>query len=121
MKQLFLTFAFCLAAVVASLAQSNPQGLLVRNNDLLGSPTSLTLQEDGICIFSSGGWSIKGTYKIDGSTISFLDKEGDFADTMAGKGTYKFKIDGYNITFTLLKDRAVQRKHLLIDSGWKQQ
>ncbi len=121
MKQYLFTLAFCLIAVVTSLAQSNPHGFLVRNNDLLDAPTSLTLNEDGTCIFSSGGWCIKGTYQIEGATISFLDKEGDFADTMAGKGTYKFKIEGNNITFTLVKDRAVQRKHLLVDSGWKQQ
>jgi hypothetical protein len=121
MKQFFFTLAFCLLTVLPSFAQNTPQGLLVRNNDFLSAPTSLTLQEDGSCIFSSGGWSIKGTYKIDASTISFTDTEGNFADTMAGKGTYKFKIEGNNITFTLVKDRAVQRKHLLVDSGWKQQ
>lgn len=121
MKQLFFILAFCLSSIVSTFAQSAIHGFLVRERDLLDSPTSLTLNDDGTCVFSSGGWCIKGTYKINGSTITFVDKEGDFADTMAGQGTYKFKVESNKIVFTIVKDRAVQRKHLLIDSGWRQQ
>ena len=69
---------------------------------------------------STGGASVRGTYKVNGSKIMFQDKAGDYADTLAGEGSYAM-ITGNNNTLTLktIADKAHQRENVLAASNWR--
>ncbi|MFM2267924.1 MAG: hypothetical protein RL757_1365 [Bacteroidota bacterium] len=118
-KQLFFALVFVLAGGFKMMAQNALVGTWVRDKDFLQAPTVVIFYADNTCEISSGSIMVRGTYKLEGSTLKMVDTAGDFADTKSGEGMYNFTIVGESMTFTPMGDMATQRKDILASSGFK--
>jgi hypothetical protein len=63
---------------------------------------------------------VRGTYTVDkDGKVNFKDVTGDYPDTMAGLGVYTMTVNGGNLALKAVKDKAIQRKHVLTASNWR--
>jgi hypothetical protein len=119
MKKLFYTTAlFLLAFPTFSFAQ-NLAGNYEREKDFMDAPSVLILKSDGNFEISTGATSVRGTYTVADGKINFTDLVGDYPDTMAGAGVYSINLNGGKLTLTTVKDKAIQRRHVLTAANWK--
>jgi hypothetical protein len=120
MKKLLhtLVFSFFLLPICAS-AQTFA-GMYEREKDFMDNPSVLILKTDGNFEISTGGTSVRGTYTVEkDGKVQFKDVTGDYPDTMAGLGIYTLTVSGTNLALKAVKDKAVQRKHVLTASNWR--
>ena len=117
MKQTFTILTIVLLNIGFGKAQSFV-GNYEREKDFMDAPSVLLLKSDGKFELVTGGTSIRGTYTVAADKITFTDESGDYADTYAGGGIYSVKNDG-RFSFTVVKDKAIQRKDILKSSAWR--
>ena len=118
MKKLFyITCLMLLALPIFSFAQ-NLAGNYEREKDFMDAPSVLILQADGHFEISTGATSVRGTYTVADGKINFSDITGDYPDTMATPGVYTMELSGKKLSFTAIKDKAIQRRHILTASNW---
>lgn len=117
-KQAIILFAVLIFTASGAFAQ-NIIGTYERVKDFMGAPSVLLIKNDGTFELSTGGTSIRGIYNVIDSKIIFTDKTGDYADTLAGEGSYVVLKHGEILDFKTLKDKAIQRHDVLTSSKWK--
>ena len=118
MKKLFyITCLMLLALPSFSFAQSLA-GNYEREKDFMDAPSVLILQADGRFEISTGGTSVRGTYTVVDGKVNFSDITGDYPDTMATPGVYTMTLNGGKLSFTAIKDKAIQRRHILTAANW---
>ena len=59
-----------------------------------------------------GDVGVKGTYKIEGNTILFTDKEGQMACPEDQVGKYKFSLKGKQLKMELIEDSCTGRPNM---------
>ena len=118
MKKRSLVLAFTLFSFVASYAQ-DVMGNYERIKDFMSNPTLLLLKSDGQFELVTGATSIVGTYTFTAGQITFKDDHGNYADISAGVGDYAVTATINGIHLAVVKDKAIQRKDVLIGSDWK--
>ena len=119
MKKLFYTIGLILlVSPTFSLAQSLA-GNYERDRDFMDAPSVLILKSDGHFEISTGATSVRGTYTVADGKINFTDLVGDYPDTMAGAGVYSMEMTGEKLTLKTVKDKAIQRRHVLTAANWK--
>ncbi|MDZ7877022.1 MAG: hypothetical protein U5L45_05095 [Saprospiraceae bacterium] len=94
-------------------------GIYEREKDFMSNPSVLILKTDGNFEISTGGTSVRGTYIVEDGKVKFKDLTGDYPDTMAGFGLYTLTVTGEKLAWKALKDKAIQRKHILTASNWR--
>ena len=118
MKKLFyITCLMLLALPTFSFAQ-NLAGNYEREKDFMDAPSVLILQADGHFEISTGGTSVRGTYTVVDGKVNFSDISGDYPDTMATPGVYSMELTGGKLSFKAVKDKAIQRRHILTAANW---
>ena len=118
MKKLFyITCLMLLALPSFSFAQSLA-GNYEREKDFMDAPSVLILQADGRFEISTGGTSVRGTYTVVDGKVNFSDISGDYPDTMATPGVYTMTLNEGKLSFTAIKDKAIQRRHILTAANW---
>lgn len=118
-KKLFYTTSlFLLAFPMFSFAQTLA-GNYERDKDFMDAPSVLILKSDGNFEISTGGTSVRGTYTVADGKINFTDLVGDYPDTMAGAGVYEMNLTGGKLVLKTVKDKAIQRRHVLTAANWK--
>ncbi len=90
-----------------------------RDKDFMDAPSVLILKSDGNFEISTGVTSVRGTYTVADGKINFTDRVGDYPDTMAGAGVYEMNLTGGKLTLKTVKDKAIQRRHVLTAASWK--
>jgi hypothetical protein len=118
MKKIFTLFAFTFLFFTAVNAQ-DVAGNYEREKDFMSNPTVLMLKSDGQFEMVTGATSIVGTYTYSAGSIVFSDDHGNYSDILAGKGTYNVVMTEKGIRFKDGKDKAIQRKDVLVGSDWK--
>ena len=119
MKKCFYTTSlFLLAFPMFSFAQTLA-GNYERDKDFMDAPSVLILKSDGNFEISTGVTSVRGTYTVADGKINFTDRVGDYPDTMAGAGVYEMNLTGGKLTLKTVKDKAIQRRHVLTAASWK--
>jgi predicted secreted protein len=117
-KLIHTTILFLWAFPLISFAQ-NIEGMYEREKDFMDNPSVLILKAGGRFEISTGGTSARGSYAIENGTVRFIDETGDYADTMAGAGVYTMEVNGSKLLFKAVKDKAIQRKHVLTACNWR--
>jgi hypothetical protein len=117
-KNVYTTVFWVLALPVFSFAQ-NLSGMYEREKDFMDNPTVIILKSDGNFEISTGGTSVRGTYSVSEGKVNFTDQTGDYPDTVAGLGAYTMDLNGTKLSFKAIKDKAIQRKDVLIGSNWR--
>jgi hypothetical protein len=117
-KRFMMAVFVCLAFPIFSFAQ-NLAGNYEREKDFMDAPSVLILKSDGLFEISTGGTSVRGTYTVADGKINFTDVTGDYPDTMAGSGVYTMNLNGGKLSLTAVKDKAIQRRHVLTAANWK--
>ena len=118
MKRLFyITCLMLLALPTFSFAQ-NLVGNYEREKDFMDAPSVLILQANGLFEISTGGTSVRGTYTVVDGKVNFSDISGDYPDTMATPGVYTMTLNEGKLSFTAIKDKAIQRRHILTAANW---
>jgi hypothetical protein len=82
---------------------------------------SIRFEEKGKYVVLFKGESVvEGMYKVKKDTISFQAEKGKFADKDAAKqvGTYRWKLDGKNLTFKKVEDENGGRAKALTSGTW---
>ena len=119
MKKLFYTTClFLLAFPMFSFAQTLA-GNYEREKDFMDAPSVLILKSDGHFEISTGATSVRGTYTVADGKVNFTDVTGDYPDTMAGAGVYSMDLTVGKLTLKTVKDKAIQRRHVLTAASWK--
>ena len=119
MKKLFYTIGlFLMAFPMFSFAQTLA-GNYERDKDFMDAPSVLILKSDGNFEISTGATSVRGTYTVADGKINFTDLMGDYPDTMAGAGVYSMNLTDGQLTLKTVKDKAIQRRHVLTAANWK--
>jgi hypothetical protein len=116
MRKLIAIMAFF--AVANCLTAQNIAGKWARDKEILDTPTSLILNNDGTYEISRGTWSVRGEYKIKEGVVSFFDKAGDDMDSCRGYGKYTASLENDVLTLTQIEDRATYRNFTLINVHW---
>jgi hypothetical protein len=63
---------------------------------------------------------VEGTYKVNKDEIELTDEKGPFAGSGDAKtGTYKWKLEGGQLTFTKIKDESQGRSRILTAGTWE--
>jgi hypothetical protein len=63
---------------------------------------------------------VEGTYKVAKDEIEFTDENGPFAGNGDAKtGTYKWKLESGQLTFTKVKDESQGRSRILTAGAWE--
>ena len=99
------------------------------NAQLTGKKFKLTTEQNGIFYLSfgdgtyeltnpMGNTAVKGTYKIEGSTLSFADKEGEMACPPEDIGKYKFSLKNNVLKMELIEDNCQGRPNMAA-SSWE--
>ena len=118
MKKIFyITCLMLLALPTFSFAQ-NLAGNYEREKDFMDAPAVLILQANGLFEISTGGTSVRGTYTVVDGKVNFSDISGDYPDTMATPGIYTMELTGSKLSFKAIKDKAIQRRHILTAANW---
>lgn len=118
MKKIFTLFAFSFM-LFASVNAQEVAGNYEREKDFMSNPTVLMLKADGHFELVTGATSIVGTYTFSAGSLVFTDERGNYADITAGNGVYQVTNTDKGIRFKAVKDKAIQRKDVLIGSDWK--
>jgi hypothetical protein len=120
MKKLLQTLVFCLSLLPICTSAQTFAGMYEREKDFMDNPSVLIFNADGNFEISTGGTSVRGTYTVDkDGKVNFKDVTGDYPDTMAGFGIYTMTVNGGNLALKAVKDKAIQRKHVLTASNWR--
>ncbi len=61
----------------------------------------LVVHEDGTYTFNNQGFSVNGTYEVDGDLFTFLT---DDIDPQADSGTYRWTYEDSNLKFNVIED-----------------
>ena len=117
-KLLYTMCLFLMAFPTFSFAQTLA-GNYEREKDYMDAPSVLILKSDGNFEISTGATSVRGTYTVADGKINFTDIVGDYPDTMAGAGVYSMDLTGGKLTLKTVKDKAIQRRHVLTAANWK--
>lgn len=119
MKKLF--YITCLALFLSPIAAfaQNLAGNYERDKDFMDAPSVLILQADGRFEISTGATSVRGTYTVVDGKVNFSDITGDYPDTMASPGVYSMELTDGKLSFKVVKDKAVQRRHVLTAANWR--
>ncbi|HKI89263.1 MAG TPA: hypothetical protein VKA38_09565 [Draconibacterium sp.] len=99
------------------------------NAQLAGKKFKITTEQNGTfyllfekntyeLIISMGDAAVKGTYKIEGKTISFIDKEGEMACPEENVGKYKFSLKNKVFKMELIEDSCTGRPNMAA-SPWE--
>jgi uncharacterized protein (TIGR03067 family) len=98
----------------------SPRGMFALPTPAQGAAWALTLDGKGkFSIARDGKLSSEGTYKITGDQIEFTDEAGPFAETGDKRtGTYRWKLAGWAVLFTPVKDEARGRMSILVSGAW---
>ncbi len=99
------------------------------NAQLNGKKFKLTTEQSGIFYLSfgdgtyelinpMGSVAVRGSYKIEGNTISFTDKEGEMACPPEDVGKYKFSLKNNVLTMELIEDKCQGRPNMAA-SSWE--
>ncbi len=115
---LYTSLFFLFSLPMFSFAQ-NISGMYEREKDFMDNPTVLILKSDGSFEISTGGTSARGKYSITDGKVNFKDETGDYADTLAGFGRYKMEVTGEKLSLRTIKDKAIQRRHVLTACNWR--
>jgi hypothetical protein len=118
MKKILTIFAFSFLFFTSAHAQ-DVTGNYEREKDFMGNPTVLMLKPDGHFEMVTGSTSIIGTYTYSAGKIAFTDEKGNYSDIHAGEGSYQVTATAKGISFKVVKDKAIQRKDVLVSSDWK--
>jgi hypothetical protein len=118
-KKLFYTICLFLLAFPAFSFAQNLAGNYEREKDFMDAPSVLILKADGNFEISTGATSVRGTYTVADGKINFTDIAGDYPDTMATPGVYSMELTDGKLIFKAIKDKAIQRRHVLTASNWK--
>ncbi len=118
MKKFFALFALSFLFFTAANAQ-DVAGNYEREKDFMSNPTVLMLKPDGQFEMVTGATSIVGKYTYSAGSIVFTDDHGNYSDIQAGNGTYTVVATEKGIRFKVGKDKAIQRKDVLVGSDWK--
>jgi hypothetical protein len=82
-----------------------------------------TVNFDGkgkVIVTRAGREVVEGTYKVNKDEIDFTDEKGPFAGEGDAKtGTYKWKLEGAQLTFTKVKDESEGRSRILTAGPWE--
>jgi hypothetical protein len=119
MKKLLHTLVFSLFLFPILSSAQTFAGMYEREKDFMDNPSVLILKTDGNFEISTGGTSVRGTYTVEEGKVKFKDVTGDYPDTMAGLGVYTMIVSGEKLALKAVKDKAVQRKHVLTASNWR--
>ena len=68
-------------------------------------------------IYVEGELDAAGTFEVDGSTVTVLDKESGVGDFCAGPGTYRWSLTGDRLEMTLIDEECPGRTELWT-AGW---
>jgi hypothetical protein len=73
-----------------------------------------------LTVIRGGKVVVEGTYKASEAELTLTDEKGPFAAKEEGDktGTYKWKLEGGNLTFTLVQDKSKGRELLLTTNKW---
>ena len=96
---------------------------IVSNAQLAGKKFKLATEQNGTfylefkeatyeLINPMGDVAVKGTYTIEGNTISFIDKEGEMACPEGEVGKYKFTFENKELKLELLEDNCTGRPNM---------
>jgi hypothetical protein len=116
MRKLMAIVAFF--AVANCLTAQNISGKWAREKDILDTPTSLILNNDGTYEISRGTWSVRGEYKVKDGIVSFFDTAGDDMDSCRGYGKYTASLSNDVLNLTIIEDRATYRNFTLTNVRW---
>ena len=119
MKKLFYTIGLILLVSPTFSFAQTLAGNYERDRDFMDAPSVLILKSDGHFEISTGATSVRGTYTVADGKINFTDLVGDYPDTMAGAGVYSMEMTGEKLTLKAVKDKAIQRRHVLTAATWK--
>jgi hypothetical protein len=119
MKKLLHTLVFSLFLFPILSSAQTFAGMYEREKDFMDNPSVLILKTDGNFEISTGGTSVRGTYTVEAGKVKFKDVTGDYPDTIAGLGIYTMTVTGEKLALKAVKDKAVQRKHVLTASNWR--
>src|SRR5688500_6255084 len=76
--------------------------------------------KDKLTITRAGKEVVEGTFKVNKDEIEFTDEKGPFAgEGDAKSGTYKWKLEGAQLTFTKVKDESKGRSRVLTAGAWE--
>lgn len=119
MKKLFYITCLMLFALPTRSFAQNLAGNYEREKDFMDAPSVLILKADGHFEISTGGTSVRGTYTVVDGKVNFSDISGDYPDTMATPGVYTMTLNEEKLSFTAIKDKAIQRRHILTAANWR--
>jgi hypothetical protein len=120
MKKLLHTLVFSLFLFPILSSAQTFAGTYERERDFMDNPSVLILKTDGNFEISTGGTSVRGTYTVEqDGKVKFKDVTGDYPDTVAGLGIYTLTVSGEKLALKAVKDKAIQRKHVLTASNWR--
>lgn len=113
-----LTAIFGLVMAGSVRADDFPKGTFT-NKDPEGNVWSMSFDGKGKLSVARGDKEVvKLDYKVTKDEIEFSHETGEIADKDAKPGTYKWKLDGKNLTFTKVKDDSVGRSQAITNGAW---
>jgi hypothetical protein len=76
--------------------------------------------KDKVTVARAGKEVVEGTYKVNKDEIEFTDEKGPYAGVGDAKtGTYKWKLEGAQLTFNKVKDESEGRSRILTAGAWE--
>ena len=78
----------------------------------------LTMQDQIYRVSMNGNMLVSGEYTVSGDTMTVVDREGEIACPPDVEGTYTWKLESDNLTFTGMLDKCEGRKAALTAGVW---
>jgi hypothetical protein len=114
-----------LIALLASVALAEqggnfPTGTFAR--DFEGMKWALKFDGKGkVTVTLDGEVVVEAAYKVTKDQVVFKDQKGKFADPDGPAGTYRWKLEGENLTFTTVEDKSEGRAKVVTSGAWVRQ
>jgi hypothetical protein len=116
MRKLFSLMA--LVALANGLSAQTFVGKWARSTDVLDTPTSFIINNNGTFEISRGTVSTRGTYEVRNNVIELFDRAGDDMDSVRGLGKYVISIIGEDLILKPVEDAAIYRNFILSNVKW---
>jgi hypothetical protein len=116
MRKLFSLMAF--VAFANGLSAQTFVGKWARSTDVLDTPTSFIINNNGTFEISRGTVSTRGTYEVKNNVIELFDRAGDDMDSVRGLGKYVISIIGEDLILKPVEDAAIYRTFILSNVKW---
>ena len=101
-------------------AQDFPKGTFTSESPVGGRIIAVTFDGKGKLTVTVGNEELlQSDYKVTNDEIEFSNESGKDGDSTAGKGTYKWKLAGNELTFTKVTDDYEGRVKALTQGTWK--